>query len=373
MLDTLCTYPLTSDLFAQATQATSPLIAIGLASGHVQLNRLSDSSGIKTGYGTIETAWRTRRHKGSCRTLAFNNEGSHLFSAGTDGVVKIADTETGRVVSKIAVPLRNGQIDPPTLLQPLSPQTLLLSTDSGPLHIYDLASPSNPSSRPAQTHRALHADYITSLTPLPPTETSTSGFSKQWLSTGGTTVAITDLRKGLLVHSEEQDGELLSSAIVGGKVVVGDDKGVLKFWDVGVWNDSEITIRLGKEARANVISTAPEGVSKEPMVAVGCDDGKVRFVGVGGKRPKKLGNCTHDEVEGVAGLGWCGEKLISGGGAVVKFWNGGGNKEIRSEGTNEEGEEEADLDEKRKKKKKKRGKAKGSGGGSGILAFKGMD
>ena len=104
MFDTLCTYPLTSDLFAQAIHPVSPLIVLGLASGHVQLNRLPTSPGLKTGHGTIETAWRTRRHKGSCRTLAFDHDGSLIFSAGTDGIVKVADTETGKVVSKIAVP-----------------------------------------------------------------------------------------------------------------------------------------------------------------------------------------------------------------------------------------------------------------------------
>ena len=109
MLDTICTLPLTSDLFAQSIHPTSPLLALGLATGHVQIHRLPPSSTNGTtscnGYGTIETAWRTRRHKGSCRALAFSLDGAHLFSAGTDGLVKAAATETGRVVSKIAVPL----------------------------------------------------------------------------------------------------------------------------------------------------------------------------------------------------------------------------------------------------------------------------
>ena len=108
MLDTLCTYPLSSDLFAQAIQPASSLIALGLASGHVQINRLPPPSTSKTpsrqGYGTIETSWRTRRHKGSCRALAFSVDGGELFSAGTDGIVKVADTETGRVGAKVAVP-----------------------------------------------------------------------------------------------------------------------------------------------------------------------------------------------------------------------------------------------------------------------------
>lgn len=124
MFDTVCTYPLTSDVFAQSIHPKSPLLALGLATGHVQVHRLplchppsdggiSDGGGgggggspSQTGQGTIETLWRTRRHKSSCRCLSFSADGEYLFSAGSDdGLVKAAATETGRVVSKIAVPL----------------------------------------------------------------------------------------------------------------------------------------------------------------------------------------------------------------------------------------------------------------------------
>ena len=107
MFDLVCTYPLSSDLFAQAIHPDAPLLALGLASGHVQLNRLpaaDPSSTPQTGHGCIETTWRTRRHKGSCRSLCFSHDGDQLFSTGTDGLVKIAATETGQVKSKIAVP-----------------------------------------------------------------------------------------------------------------------------------------------------------------------------------------------------------------------------------------------------------------------------
>ena len=116
MYDTVCTYPLSSDLFAQAIHPSEPLVSVGLASGHVQTIRLPpttlyqdeenpENSVLSDGCGTIETLWRTRRHHGSCRSLAFSTDGSKLFSAGTDGLVKMAATETGQVESKIAMPL----------------------------------------------------------------------------------------------------------------------------------------------------------------------------------------------------------------------------------------------------------------------------
>lgn len=116
MFDTICTLPLTSDLFAQAIHPSEPIVAVGLSSGHVECLKLppvagdddSDTndaaSASQNGYGEVETAWRTRRHKGSCRTLGFSQDGEALYSTGTDGVVKVASSETGRVFCKIAVP-----------------------------------------------------------------------------------------------------------------------------------------------------------------------------------------------------------------------------------------------------------------------------
>ena len=115
MFDTVCTIPLRSALFAQAIHPTEPVVSVGLASGHVYTYRLpaadGDEDGDSTlvsevsGVGQIATEWHTRRHKGSCRTLGFGPDGAHLYSAGTDGIVKAADATTGQVTSKIAIPL----------------------------------------------------------------------------------------------------------------------------------------------------------------------------------------------------------------------------------------------------------------------------
>jgi hypothetical protein len=112
MFDTLCALPLTADIFAQAIHPKEPIVAVGLSSGHVQTFRLpatttddSDSpSPSENGTGHIDTAWRTRRHKGSCRSLGFGIDGETLYSAGTDGLVKAARTETGVVENKILIP-----------------------------------------------------------------------------------------------------------------------------------------------------------------------------------------------------------------------------------------------------------------------------
>lgn len=139
MFDTICTLPLSSDLFAQALHPSLPILAVGLSSGHVQQYRLppaptstdtsnSDeedydggvqlsgsrprrlsSAASENGLGEIETAWRTRRHpEGSCRCLGFSTDGEVLYSAGTDSLLKAAKTESGKVCSKVAIPKDNG-------------------------------------------------------------------------------------------------------------------------------------------------------------------------------------------------------------------------------------------------------------------------
>ena len=334
-----------------------------------------------------------------------------LYSAGTDGLLKTASSDTGQVVAKLAIPYASSSIDPPTLLHALTPQTVLLATDSSALHLYDLRSPSAfTTAKPSQTYYP-HDDYISSLTPLPPSQSSTSGFSKQWVTTGGTTLAVTDLRRGVLVKSEDQEEELLSSVFVGGlpskpgrskgeKVLVGSSNGVLTLWERGVWDDQDERIivdggRGGGESLDALAVMPPEVGDGGKNVVVGVGDGTIRLVKLG--LNKVFGEpLRHDEVEGVVGLGFdVGGRLISGGGHIVKVW-----QEEMAE--NEDDKEEDDSDEedtkpankkkrggsdssaedvsssdedssRRKKKKRKGSKGKNKNAGNGVLGFKGLD
>lgn len=322
-----------------------------------------------------------------------------LYSAGTDSLLKAFSSTTGQVSAKLHIPSCNGSPDHPTLLHALSPQTLLLATDSAALHLLDLRTPGAfASAAPAQTHRP-HDDYISSLAPLPATAASTSGVAKQWVTTGGTTLAVTDLRRGVLVKSADQEEELLSCAVVGGfpahggqsggqKVVVGNGNGVLTLWERGVWDDQDERVVVtpgGKAAGESVdaIAVVPGGRRE---VVVGCGDGKVRVVNLTGRGV--LGVLRHDELEGVVGVGFdCYGRLISGGGNMVKVWGekgpeaGEGEEESDSEKDSEKDSEDSEdesssseEEEKPERKKRKKGRGKADPGvGNGILGFQGMD
>ncbi|KAF2000285.1 WD repeat-containing protein JIP5 [Amniculicola lignicola CBS 123094] len=426
MFDTVCTIPLPHDLFTQAIHPNEPIVSVGLASGHVYTYRLpegaSDDGEVDAslaslnGFGHVETKWKTRRHKESCRTLAFGLDGRQLFSAGTDGIVKAADVGTGQVAAKIAVPRdpRSGGLDHPCLLHALSPQSLILATDSSALHIYDLrALGPKASPKPQQTYHP-HDDYISSLTPLPPTSESTSGFSKQWVSTGGTTLAVTDLRRGVMVRSEDQEEELLSSVMVTGlgtrgtsvgeKVVVGGANGVLTLWERGVWDDQDERITVdwsqGGGESLDTIALLPESVSPGgKVVVVGMGNGGLRFAKIGPNRV--IAELRHDEFqnEAVVGLGFdVSGRMISGGGKMIKVWHDKGAplnedeeeeeeeqrereaeeglKRSREDGSDEDSDEdiESSEDEKvsKKRKKRKRNKNKTKPQGNGIMGFSGL-
>lgn len=324
-----------------------------------------------------------------------------LYTSGTDSLLKSASAHTGQVTSKILLPAsRGGTLDPPTLLHALSPQTLLVATDSSALYLYDLRLPSSLSShvttKPSQEHHP-HDDYISSLTPLPPSTESTSGESKQWVTTGGTTLAVTDLRRGVLVKSEDQEEELLSSVWVDGlrrskgKAIVGNGNGVLTLWEKGVWDDQEERIlvdREGQESLDCIVLRKDGGVGKE--LAVGVGDGTVRLVRLGVNRVVET--LRHDDVEGVLGVGFdVHGRLISGGGSIVKVWSeapGSGaheddddsdandsedKGEKRLAGSDASEEESDSEEEKQKRKKKKKRAKKGKDIGNGILKFRGLE
>jgi hypothetical protein len=306
----------------------------------------------------------------------------------------------------------NNGIDAPSLIHALSPQTLLLGTDSSALHLYDLRAlgpKANPT--PQQTHHP-HDDYLSSLTPLPPSSESTSGFSKQWVSTGGTTLAITDLRRGVMVRSEDQEEELLTSVMVSGlrkkgtsvgeKVLVGGGNGVITLWERGVWDDQDERIVVDKSPGGgeslDSLALFPDGVGPVgKIVAVGLGNGMIRFVKIG--QNKVIGELSHDELEkeGVIGLGFDATgRMISGGGKTVKVWSEKGPEAFeddeaedeeaadstagtkRALGSDSDGDSDEEMDdsseeEKPTQKRKKRKKGKGrQQKGHGILGFSGL-
>lgn len=89
MFENLCTLPLQADVFATALHPSEPILTVGLSDGYVQNFRLpqlvpsdesvdGDSSMLSDGKAYLESTWNTRRHKGSCRCLAYSHDGTGM-------------------------------------------------------------------------------------------------------------------------------------------------------------------------------------------------------------------------------------------------------------------------------------------------------
>jgi WD repeat-containing protein 55 len=440
MFDTICTLPLPADLFAQTVHPSEPILTVGLSSGHVLSYRLPandgeagddsndsppvqplpttnghgptpiisnfrrSSSASENGLGSIDTIWKTRRHIGSCRCVSYNHDGSLCYSGGTDGLVKAFHSETGRVVSKILLPsdYDNDEPDAPTVLHALSPQALLIGTDSGKLYLHDLRQGgAEIQAKAAKSWQPHEDEHVNSLSPLPVSEASTSGFPKQWVTVGGSTLVVTDLRKGIISTSEDQEAELTTAICVQGlkkggtsvgeKVLVGQGDGVVSLWERGVWGDQDERIVVNREQSGiESMVEVPLGFGKgklkmnEKLVAAGLEDGVVRFMRIGRNGILNEWDVRHDEIEGVVGLDFdVTGRLVSGGGQVVKVWTeakglpGGGRhaskRAMNSDDSGDEDEESdsSDEEDRSKRKRRKRNKGKDKSGGQ-ALNFSGM-
>lgn len=453
--DNICTLPLPTDVFAAVVHPSKPIITVGLASGHVIAyglppvdteetaeqdtqprresfnctnsilsQRRRSSSASENGLGSIETIWKTRRHKGSCRALAYNHAGSICFSAGTDGLVKAFRSESGKVVSKVALPAVNSiEIDAPTLLHVLTPLHLIVATDSGALYIYDLDDKGEfVSSQPTKTYHPHGDEHVSSLVPIPPTAESTSGFPKQFITVGGSTLAVIDIRKGVLATSEDLETEVSSVDLitglksggtsVGSKALVGQSDGVISLFERGVWDDLDERIVVDREgASIDAICEVPfdflpkGGKLKmnEKVAAVGLDDGTIRFVRIGRNAVIYEWDLKHDDLEGVLSITFddSGSRMISAGGQTVKVWtktgpameatlNMNGKRDLDSEAEQDEVDSEDaensddeqppnamqdsddDSDERPAHKRKKRKRAKGKDRSGRELNLAGM-
>lgn len=213
-------------------------------------------------------------------------------------------------------------------------------------------------------------------------------------------MAVTDLRRGVMVRSEDQAEELISSAFIGGlpssgtsrgeKVIVGGASGILTLWEKGAWDDQDERIYVSRDAEGGesieTMAVVPDELGYGKMLAAGLGNGIVKLVRIGAN--KVVSEVMHDETEGVVGLGFDVEgRMVTGGGQIVKVWHeaaGGAGDAMGGKhmlGDSDDSDDDSDSEQEKEKTKKedknerkKRKKANSrKDGGQHVMAFADMD
>jgi hypothetical protein len=203
----------------------------------------------------------------------------------------------------------------------------------------------------------------------------------------------------VLVKSEDQGEELLSSVYMGGfakrgtsqgeKIVVGGGDGVVTLWEKGVWDDQDERIvldRSGEDSVDAIIKIPRDLGMGSKMIVAGMSSGVLAFIKLGMNKVVEV--LKHDDIEGVAAIGFeASGRMISGGGPILKVWrkkmdedeaeatpaakrDASDSEKDSDDGSDKDSSEEEEKDKKRRKKRKK---SKGINGFANNKMFKGLD
>ncbi|KIK99547.1 hypothetical protein PAXRUDRAFT_822622 [Paxillus rubicundulus Ve08.2h10] len=252
--------PVGSQIFDLVFHPTHPTVYAGLLNGSVKAFRYDEQ-------GQHEQTFSIRPSKRSCRCVATNEDGSHLFAAGKAKSIFTIDTTTGTVTST-----RSEAHDSPiNRIKHLLPSMFCTGDDDGVIKLWD------PRRTQEIRRYGHHFDFISDFLWL--------GDKKQLISTSadGTLSAIDVRGKKLepLAQSEDQEDELLSIVAIrnGSKVVVGTQLGILSIFNRSQgWGDCVDRVP-GHPQSIDALCAIPSSYpSSHSTVLTGSSDGLVRAV-----------------------------------------------------------------------------------------------
>lgn len=337
-------------LFSIAAHPTRPIIVSGLATGglycntydaekleesqemgrirmieetkkkegrHVKLSSVSslnkkwwkvvnDHTNIEGNDGIV-TNWKTKRHKGSCRSVIFDplesSIGENIYTVGTDHVIKKANTETGKVIGKKTIKDFEDQSDVSTkLAHSASHPFLLVGTENGDVLVYDSK---NLSSQLKFNVRKSNDDAINHILPMP----AVSAY--HYLTLGSTTLSHIDIRKGIITQSDDQEDELLSMCYSADclndnkndTVLVSHGEGIVTIWKNSKNNfaDQLSRIKVNPHASIDAIVSSMSNQDDEIASSVWCGDSEGYIYRVNHKQGKVVETRVHSTVRGKHG------------------------------------------------------------------------
>ncbi|KAF9233894.1 WD40-repeat-containing domain protein [Melanogaster broomeanus] len=252
--------PVGSQIFDLAFHPTHTTVYTGLLNGSVKAFRYDEQ-------GQHEQTFSIRPSKRSCRCVAINEDGSHLFVAGKAKSIFTIDTATGTVSDT-----RNDAHDSPiNRIKHLLPNMFCTGDDDGVIKLWD------PRRSQEVRRYGHHFDFISDFLWL--------GDKKQLVSTSADgTLSVIDVRgkkSEPFAQSEDQEDELLSIITIrnGSKVVVGTQLGILSIFNRSQgWGDCVDRIP-GHPQSIDALCAIPSSYpSSHSTILTGSSDGLLRAV-----------------------------------------------------------------------------------------------
>ncbi|OUM54728.1 hypothetical protein BVG19_g4148 [[Candida] boidinii] len=288
----------------------------------------------------VSVSWKTKRHKGSCRSIVFDYDGESIYSMGSDNVIKLANTETGKVINKtddgFVKELGNTKLT--KILSAPNKNFLLTSTENGNLFVFD----KRDLRKKIYDLKNLHDDSINDLSHLSPKS------DYQFISLGSTNLTHFDLRKGPITKSEDQEDELLCGSFMDptsgsnfNTYVTGLGEGLVTIWDYSKnrFNDQISRIKINKNQSIDCLVPDFNNLDANNLF-IGSSDGLINKLNI--KNGNFLESRIHSLSDEVSSLDFdYNYRLISSGMDNLKIWS----NDDKDESDDEDDMEESDSDE----------------------------
>lgn len=275
----------------------------------------------------FELVWKTKRHKGSVRSICLDADGTHIYSIGADCVLKKANSQTGKVVKKTQVSQDTG-VKFTKIVKSATHPFLLLGDESGNVIVLN-----SETLELKNTIRGIHnGDAINDIFHF------TGKSVHKFVSLGQTTLAYWDAResnegdmqipaddldaKRKVRLSEDQEDEILCGTFLdpqdGETLICGMGEGILTIWKPKK-NDLVDQISRIKVKKDESLDCMISTLQDDSCVWVGCSDGHLYRVNV--KTSKVVEIRKHSGLDEVLFLDLDSEyRLVSGGMDKVKIW-----------------------------------------------------
>ena len=318
---------------------------------------IEDNSDIPDGLNIVNN-WKTKRHKGSCRSAIFDplesSLGENIYSVGTDHIIKKANTETDKVISKACISNHYSEKNDAItkLVHSTSHPFLLSGTENGDVLVYD--SNNMGSNQLKFNVSKAHDDSINHILPMP----AVSAY--HYLTLGSTTLSHIDIRKGIITQSDDQEDELLSMCFASDHVndnkndtvLVSHGEGIVTIWknSKNRLMDQLSRIKVNKDASIDAIVPTMNCDDGEMVDSVWCGDSEGLLHRINYKKGKVVETRVHSSAAGKHGpadeVGILDidydYRLISAGMDSLKIWS---NQEEVLDSDTDDSDSEMDSDD----------------------------